>query len=227
MLNLLIGVKMTLKIEFEGTDGAGKTTGLKYFISQAQKLGMKVTETREVGNPHVPSCVKMREFVLDPKSDLSGEAMELIFSAMRIESDTWLNNLKNSPNSPDLVVSDRGFFSHLSYGLHNTSEAFVTGLFENLMAKQTSLPNVVIYFDVNTETALKRRVKRGEAMDVIEMKGVPYQDKVREAFGNYLEKYAKQEQITVYKIDANQDIKGVQDQLDMILHIIGLKPIVE
>lgn len=207
----------TLKVEFEGTDGAGKTTGLKYFIEQAKRLGLTVAETREVGNPHVPSCVKMREFVLNPESGLSGEAMELIFSAMRIESDTWLKNLANSPQAPNLVVSDRGFFSHLAYGLHNTSEPFVTGLFENFMSKMTMLPDVVIYFRVNTETALQRRVKRGEAMDVIEMKGVPYQDKVRDAFDSYLAKYSEQGQIKTFTVDANDSIEGVRKQLDAIL----------
>lgn len=211
-----------LKIEFEGTDGAGKTTGLKYFIEQAQQRGLLVAETREVGNPHVPSCVKMREFVLNPDSGLSGEAMELIFSAMRIESDTWLRNLEKNPNPPHLVVSDRGFFSHLAYGLHNTSEDFVTGLFENFMAHQTALPDVVIYFDVNTETALKRRVKRGEAMDVIEQKGVEYQDRVRDAFKSYLSQYSRAQdyptkQIRVFHVDANDTIEGVRNQLDAIL----------
>jgi len=206
-----------LKIEFESVDGAGKTTALKYFAEQAKNRGLTVVETREVGNPHVPSCVKMREFVLDPQSGLSGESMELIFSAMRIESDIWLKNLAKSSNVPDFVVSDRGFFSHLAYGLHNTSEVFITGLFENLMAKQTSLPDIVIYFAVDTGVALKRRVRRGEAVDVIEAKGVGYQEMVREAFEIYL---SEAKGITVYEVDANQDIENVQRQLDSILDYI-------
>lgn len=205
-----------LKIEFEGTDGAGKTTGLKYFIEQARRRGLVTVETREVGNPHVPSCVKMREFVLDPNSNLSGESMELIFSAMRIESDLWLKNLAKKENPPDLVVSDRGYFSHLAYGLHNTSESFVVGLFENLMAKATSLPDVVLYFRVSTETALKRRVKRGGTMDVIEMKGIEYQEQVREAFEYYLNKSS----VIVVEIDANQSVEEVQAQLDNALNAI-------
>src|SRR5271166_3134791 len=113
-----------LKIECEGTDGAGKTTALKYFVDQARTRGLTVVETREVGNPHIPACVKMREFVLDPKSNLTGEAMEAIFAAMRFENDKWLKDLQKSHSTPDLVVSDRGFFSHLSYTDHNVSEAF-------------------------------------------------------------------------------------------------------
>jgi len=202
-----------IKVEFEGTDGAGKTTGLKYFIERARQRGLTVVETREVGNPHLPSCMKMREFVLDPTNNLSGESMELIFSAMRIESDIWLKKLAKSGNAPDLVVSDRGFFSHLAYGLHNTSEEFVNGLFVDLMAKQTSLPDVVVYFSVDTQTALKRRVKRGEAMDVIEQKGVEYQERVRDAFEDYL----SDSDVETYDIDANRELENVKAQLDSVL----------
>lgn len=206
----------TLKIEFEGTDGAGKTTALKYFIEEAKKRGITVTETREVGNPNIASCVKLREFVLDPTSNLSGMAMEFIFSAMRIENDRWYKNLTSSSNPPDLVVSDRGWFSHLAYTDHNESSEFTKQLYTNFLANITLLPDVVIYFSVNTNTALARRVKRGESMDVIEMKGVPFQEKVRESFANYLNE-AEMSKTTVFDVDANDTIEGVRGQIDTIL----------
>jgi dTMP kinase len=203
-----------IKIECEGVDGSGKTTGLKYLVEEAKKRNLSAIETREVGNPHVDSCIKMRELVLDPKNNMSGETMELIFSAMRIESDIWLKNLKKSKDSPDLIISDRGYFSHLAYGLHNTSQAFVMALFENFMAKQTALPDIVIYFDVNTETALKRRIKRGEGMDAIEMKGVEFQEKVRKSFEKYL---SECNGIEKFFVNANESLEGVKKQLDVIL----------
>lgn len=209
-----------IKIEFEGGDGAGKTTGLKYFIEQAKLRDFTVAETREVGNPHVPSCVKMREFVLSPDSGLSGESMELIFSAMRIESDLWLKQQAALPTPPDFVISDRGYFSHLAYGLHNTSADFVQGLFKNFISKVTKLPDIVIYFSVNPETALQRRIKRGEAMDVIELKGVEYQEKVRKTFKDELNEAGCFEQVSVFEVDANQTIKNVQQSLDNILNIL-------
>lgn len=207
-----------IKIECEGTDGAGKTTALKYLIERAQKeYGLNVVETREVGNPHIPACVKMREFVLDPNSNLTGEAMEAIFSAMRFENDKWFEGLKKSENPPDLVISDRGLFSHLAYTDHNVSEGFTESFYINSVVPMTNPPDIVIYFSVNTETALKRRVKRGSGMDVIEMKGVEYQEKVRQSF----EKYLDETEIVVYTVDANQDITGVQNQLDGILSDIN------
>jgi len=211
-----------LKIECEGTDGAGKTTGLKYFIEQARKRGLSVVETREVGNPHIPSCVKMREFVLDPNSNLTGESMELIFSAMRLENEKWLQELKYNPISTDYVVSDRGWFSHLAYTDHNVSEEFTANLYEGVVAKKTSPPDVVIYFAVNTETALKRRVKRGTGMDVIEMKGVEFQEKVRKSFEKYLKEVptSKYSRMQLFYVDANQSIEVVQNRLNDILDVL-------
>jgi len=205
-----------IKLEFEGTDGAGKTTGLKYFIEQARKRGLTVVETREVGNPNIPVCVKLRELVLDPNSGLCGEAMELVFSAMRYENDRWLRNLAASACEPDFVVSDRGWYSHLAYTDHNVSEEFTDALYRGVVGEDTLHPDVVIYFKVSTETALKRRQKRGTGMDVIEMKGVAFQEKVRKSFEFYLnDEYTEPNRL--FEIDANDTIEGVQAQLDGVL----------
>lgn len=207
-----------LKVEFEGTDGAGKTTGLKYFIEQARAKGLKVVETREVGNPHIPACVRLRELVLNPDNKLSGEAMELIFSAMRFENDKWLQSLDKDVG---FVVSDRGFLSHLAYTDHNVSSLFTKELYIDFMSQKTQLPDVVIYFDINTETALKRRTSRGTT-DVIEMKGVEFQEKVRESFEQYMGAYDGATNINgiprIYSIDANETKENVRMQLDYILN---------
>lgn len=206
-----------LKIEFEGTDGAGKTTALKYFVEQARKQGLNVVETREVGNPNIPICVKLRELVLDSNSNLSGEAMELIFSAMRIENDNWLKSLQNSANPPDLVISDRGWLSHLAYTDHNVSPEFTEALYANFVAHITQKPDIVLYFQVSTETALKRRIKRGETMDVIEMKGIEYQNLVRDSFLKHIKKETDTTDVEVSFVDADQSIDEVRSNIDAIL----------
>lgn len=209
-----------IKVEFEGTDGAGKTTGLKYFIERAQQRGLTVVETREVGNPNVPSCVRLREFVLDPANKLTGEAMEFIFAAMRMENDKWFRELNKSVDSPNMVVSDRGWLSHLAYTDHNVSFEFTDLFYRNVVEQITSLPDVVVYFTVNTDTALKRRVKRGGTMDVIEMKGIEYQEKVRGSFELYIERLYDNG-VAFFEIDANQDLENVKKQLDIVLDEIS------
>lgn len=204
-----------LRVEIEGTDGAGKTTGLKYLIEELQKrLGAKVLETREVGSPLIPTCVKLRELVLSPESNMTGEAMEFVFSAMRLLNQEYYKKVEKDY---DFIVSDRGLYSHLAYTDHNVSERFTEDLYEKLVMQMTEAPDVVIYFDVSTATALQRRVKRGTGMDVIEMKGVEYQEKVRESFKKYL---GKATNTLVLNVNANDTIEGVRSQLDGLIGVI-------
>lgn len=203
-------------IEVEGTDGAGKTTALKYLIEKLRASGKTVLETREVGSPLIPVCVKLREIVLAPESNLSGEAMEFIFAAMRLENQKYYATVRDQY---DFIVSDRGWLSHLAYTDHNVSGDFTETFYGNVVAPLTELADVILYLDVNTETALKRRVKRGTGMDVIEMKGVEFQEKVRGSFTfhkNMLEDFAS-DQVRVFDIDANKSVEGVQAEIDDVL----------
>lgn len=204
---------MALKIEIEGVDGSGKTTALEYFIEQLNARDKSVLETREVGSPLIPINVELRKTVLSPDSGLSGEAMELIFAAMRFENDRLYNQVGKDY---DFIVSDRGWLSHLAYTDHNVSEKFTNDLYLQFLAKYTQMPDVVLYFSVNTETALKRRISRSEGMDVIEMKGVEFQEKVRKSFERYVDDTSLSN-TTVFFVNANQDIQGVRSQIDEIV----------
>jgi dTMP kinase len=199
-------------IEVEGTDGAGKTTGLKYLVEQLRSKGYKVLETREVGSPLIPVCIQMRETVLSPDSGLNGSQMEVVFAAMRVLNQAYYRKISSEY---DFIISDRGWFSHLAYTDHNVDVEFTNKLYMDIMQNITFLPDAVLYFDVNTETALQRRVKRGGAMDVIEMKGVEYQDKVRDSFKKYLNLAPKNMICNI--VDANQSIEGVREQLDIFV----------
>lgn len=208
---------MSIKIEFEGVDGSGKTTGLKFFAEKATAMGLDIVETREVGNPHIPACVKLREFVLDPESNLGGSSMEFIFSAMRMENQRWLNKIQEENPKLNFVVSDRGWFSHLAYTDHNISEQFTEDLYGSVLSKHTTLPDVVIYFAINTETALHRRNLRNGKVDVIEAKGVEFQEKVRQSFVKHMTLAQEKNLCKFYVVDANRDLDDVKRQLEVIL----------
>jgi dTMP kinase len=202
-------------IEFEGTDGAGKTTALKYFIGQMRAIGMRVLDTREVGNPHIPVCVQMRETVLSTESGLNGAQMEIVFAAMRVLNQAFYRKVQWDY---DFIVSDRGLLSHLAYTDHNVNDEFTDKLYLDLMHDITTTPDAVIYFDVNTETALLRRQARGSGMDAIEIKGVGFQEKVRESFLEHIGDLQRNSPETeVFKVDANQSIVDVQKRMDKIL----------
>jgi dTMP kinase len=195
-------------IEFEGIDGVGKTTALRFFADQLKRRGYRVLSTRDNGNPYVPVCVQLREVILNPEHKINGVSMELVFAAMRIENSLFNESVADNY---DFILYDRGWLSHLSYSDNNTSRDFSKSFYEHFLANYTHLPTDVIYLDADVEVASSRRQTRNGVIDAIEMRGDEFQRKVRASFGYNIERY--RDRIDIYIVDANQNIEGVQEQL--------------
>lgn len=194
------------RISFEGIDGSGKTTAYNYLISLLKDKELRVLDTREVGNPHLPICVSLRKTVLDPAANLSGITMELIFAAMRIENQKLYKQVEDQY---DYIVSDREWLSHLSYTDNNESPEFTKDFYLDVIGKHTKPFDLHVFLNIDPETALKRRNSRNGFVDAIEMKGPEFQRKV---YGSFM-KYIESENLNMAYIDANQDLEGVRSQV--------------
>lgn len=209
-------------IEFEGIDGVGKTTAYEYFIESLRSKGYQVLAAREVGNPDIPVCVALRKLILNPNTDISGEAMELVFGAMRLENQKYYAEIGKNY---DFIVSDRGWLSHLAYTDHNVSKEFTNLLYDQFLAGITKMPDSVVYLEADLEVSFSRRINRGEAPDAIEIKGEEFQALVKGSFEKYIEKYNGS--FEVNKIDANLSLEAVKGQLDQLILNITPKKGVE
>ena len=196
------------RIDFSGCDGCGKTTALLNIAEKLKAKGVKVLITREVGNPHIPICTKLRELAIDPNAKLSGMAMELIFSAMRIENEKFINEVSGQY---DILLNDRGYLDHLAYGDVNCNPDFTNRLFENCVSKYTSLPDLIIYFDIKPQEASRRRTTRNAALDAIEAKGDEFQRQVAARFKYHINNTDLNNIVRV--IDANQSQDKVVEQI--------------
>ena len=214
---------MAKLIEFEGIDGSGKTTAYKYVAAQLEAKGLRVLTTREVGSPHIPVCTKLREVILDPNTKMDGKAMEFVFAAMRVENTIFYQKVDNDY---DIILNDRGWFSHLAYTDHNVDQYFTSLLYLQNLIEFTRLPDEVVFLDIDPELAAGRRVSRGEQEDAIEIKGNEFQKRVYDSFLKYLGIWAdlaprltpgEPPHVTIHSIDASQDLKGVQQQLDQVV----------
>lgn len=193
------------RIEFSGCDGSGKTSALEKTSQYLKQKGFRVLETREVGNPHIGICKDLRSLILNPEVKLDGKSMELIFAAMRIENEIFYEKIKNDY---DYLLSDRGYFDHLAYGDVNCTPEFTQDLFIDCVAKYSSKPDYVLYFDVNIDEAKRRRVLRNDVVDSIELKGDEFQTQVSKRFKHHIANES-----TVHTIDANQNLLDVWDQI--------------
>lgn len=201
-------------IEVESIDGAGKTTVHSYIIKKLREKGKRVLDTREVGNPHLPVCVELRKLVLNPTSKLDGKSMEFIFAAMRIENQKFYETVKNDY---DYIVSDRGLLSHLAYTDHNVNTYFTDDFYGGVVMPLTRNPDLVLFLEIDPETALKRRNARNGFVDAIEAKGPEFQRKVYSSFIKYIRKLETNENLQYRFIDANGTIEEVQQKLDFVI----------
>lgn len=163
--------------------------------------------------------VELRKIILNPELNLDGVTMEFVFAAMRYESQKYY---KSVADQYDVIVSDRGWFSHLAYTEHNVSKEFVDTFYHGVVRKMTQLPDKILYLSINQETARARRVSRGLAVDVIEAKGEGYLEKVMVTFDKLVEQFKNDSSwgflnTDVEVIDANQTIENVQLQLNNVI----------
>ena len=79
----------------------------------------------------------------------------------------------------------------------------------NMAATGGLKPDITFFFDITAEEALKRRGKRGEASDRIELAGLKFQEDVRQG---YIE-LAKNSEGRVVTIDAS---KGIEEIFEVV-----------
>lgn len=202
-------------IDFCGTDGTGKSTAYEAFCDTLEATGARVLRTREVGNPHIKVCSRLREIILDPTNNMDGRAMELVFSAMRIENKRFYDSVKDCY---DYIVSDRGWLCHLAYTDHNVNPDFTERLYLEMIEPISYLPDRVYLFQVNAEEAARRRNNRGEVVDAIELKGDIFQARVAESYRKWANIY--RDDIDIRTIDTSGSRESVAKQL--IGEAIGL-----
>lgn len=204
-----------ITVEFEGIDGSGKTTAYSYFIEKLRNAGLRVLETREVGSPHIPVCVELRKLILNPENKMDGKAMEFVFAAMRVENQKFYDSVSELY---DVIVSDRGWLSHLSYTDHNVSAQFTEEFYMGVVAQYTLPPDAVIFLEIDPNVALKRRGIRNGFVDAIEAKGPEFQEKVYSSFEKYMG--VIENGTAINRINANGDLDSVKAQLDGLVNTL-------
>lgn len=198
-------------ITFEGIDGCGKTTQIRYLTDFLEQNGFEVIATREPGGTDFSE--HLRDILLHSKHKISPISELFLFNAARahlIET-LILPAIKNNK----VVISDRFYDSTLAY------QGYGRGLNKediekcNEIIKQMgAIPNVTFLLDISTEDALQRR--EGEKKDRIESSDINFFEKVR---NGYL-KIAEQEPNRVKVINASQEKHITSEKIKKIIQEI-------
>ena len=157
-------------ITFEGGDGAGKSTHIRFLAKALRRHGLEVVSLREPGG--TPIGEKLRQVVLDPgNGELSDESELLVFEAARAQLVSEV--IKPALERGAVVLCDRFTDSTLAYQAcgRGLSAEFVRRA--NEFACQGVFPcRTILLVAGGSAASLKRATRRGA--DRIERGGAAF-----------------------------------------------------
>ena len=199
-------------ISSEGIDGAGKSTQLDISARYLRGIGRRVEVTREPGG--VPVAERLRELLLQCSMDAVTQA-SLMFAARR---EHLRHRILPSLARGDVVLCDRFTDSTFAYqGAAGADWDELRKLEQIMLAfpdksggRRVIEPDLTLWFDIDTETAARRRRVRGEgAADDFERRGDDFFAAVRQGYLRRMKEYPER----IFRIDADQNADDVSEQV--------------
>jgi len=167
-----------LFIVLEGPDGSGKSTMAKMIAQYYQDAGREIVFTREPGGTKISE--QIRDIILDNNNTEMAymtEAMLYAASRAQLVSEFIKPNLEKGK----VVISERYVYSSIVYqgiarnlGIQKVKEI-------NDFAIDGLEPDLVLFFDINPEKALNRKLSTGNG-DRLENEKLDFHKKVYEGY---------------------------------------------
>ncbi len=200
-----------LFIVLEGPDGSGKSTMAEKIGEYYKKAGREIIFTREPGGTKISE--QIRSIILDNNnSEMAYTTEALLYAASRAQHVAEF--IKPNLEEGKVVISERYVYSSIVYqgigrnlGIQKVREI-------NDFAIDGLKPDLVLFFDIDPEKALNRKLSQGES-DRLENEKLEFHKNVYEGYKNIMEYYDE-----IISIDADKnadelfhDIKSIINNL--------------
>lgn len=198
-------------ISIEGTEGAGKTTQIRFIADYLRQQGKQVLLTREPGG--TPLGEEIRELLLAPRKAGMHEDTELLLMfAARAEH--LARTIQPALARGEWVISDRFVDATFAYqgGGRGISQQRIQQIADWTL-KGVS-PDLTLLFDIPVKAGLERIQKRPGDSDRFEQEKAAFFERIREV---YLERTAQEPQ-RIQRIDASQNIDSIRHDVTEILN---------
>jgi len=170
-------------ITFEGTEGAGKSTLIRYVQQELDARGLKTRVTREPGG--VTVAERIREIILH--QEMSPWTELFLYEAARAEH--LENVILPALRGGVWVLCDRFTDSTLAYQGHGRGLPWKDIQTLNRLATQGLEPDHVIWLDIDPALGLSQ----AQDPNKFEAQGVAFQKKVRAGFLKAMKENAKRQ----------------------------------
>ncbi len=212
-----------LFITLEGTDGAGKSTQMKYLKEFFERKGYRVLLTREPGGTKISE--KIRELILDnAHEEMKGKTEALLYAASRAQhvEEVIAPALKEGR----VVLCDRFVDSSIVYqgNARELGEENIEKI--NHFATGGLRPDLTLWFDLSPEEGLKRVSASGKA-DRLEKEKISFHRKVYEGYQALKKKYPHR----IKAVDGTGSIEEMRREIQGIVieklkEVYGMKLVI-
>lgn len=161
-----------LFVVLEGIDGSGKTTQCKTIVEKLKKEGIDAVCTKEPTDGEIGKLIRK---VLSEEVKVPASAIQYLIAADRaVHQEEILQDLA----AGKLVISDRYFWSAVAYGtadkkevdFENNAQVFMVSQSILSMYNQFILPDISLYLEVSTKTAMHRLSQMDKEKELYERK---------------------------------------------------------
>lgn len=197
-------------ITLEGTEGAGKSTALRFLQGALLKAKIPLVVTREPGG--TPIAEEIRALLLGKHSEIMSSDTELLLM-FACRAQHLANFIRPALAAGQWVISDR--FTDASYayqgGGRGIAEQRIAAL--ETWVQQGLQPDITILLDLPVEIGLQRIKKRGN-LDRIEAEQQAFFQSIRDCYLERAKQFPKRFRI----VDASQSLTKVKEALQGIIH---------
>ena len=166
-------------ITLEGPEGAGKTTILQQILPILTQVGVAILTTREPGGIRIAENI--REIILAPENTaIDGKTELLLFAAARRQH---LNEkVRPALAEGKIVIIDRFIDSSVAYQGYARGIDVADVEMINNFATDGLLPDLTLYFDVDTEIGLSRVMSGNREVNRLDLEAKEMHQKVRAGY---------------------------------------------
>ena len=166
-------------ITFEGGEGSGKSTQIRYLFEAIMKAGQFVITTREPGG--APSAEQIRTLLVTGDIDRWQPMTEALLNyAARVEH--VAQTVEPALNAGTWVLSDRfadSTIAYQGYG-HGINLQKLADLHQIVLGDFK--PDLTIILDLSVKDGLRRAINRGDSEDRYERMGSDFHNRLRDGF---------------------------------------------
>ena len=197
----------SLFITFEGGEGSGKTSLIKYLQEELINRNIDVLSTREPGGIHIAE--QIRQLILNPEHvNMDAKTEALLYAAARRQH--LVERVMPALAQGNVVLCDRFVDSSLVYQGVGRDLGIDAILEINRFATNNCWPALTFFLDVDPEIGLAR-IKKNESREVnrLDLEELSFHQQVREGYHQIMERFSNR----IIRVDANHPFDQVKTEV--------------